>query len=236
MFEIELTPKLAGRLLALSRLKGESGMSQESGMTQEAESQRIAEVVQRGHITAGELYAYISDSDWELANERELHGDERSSGLADMLHGLKFHVRGRDVPRSGYSAEFRRDLEKLRASLDEMEYQEIVRHRKLNMFVDNDDDDLTPAQMNKQIKEQVTTVFNILISVVSVVVAIWYWSRNSHVLQVHHRVLLCLFFAILVLVAEVVVYSSYLRKIDEARKHEKSKKERKRVVKKIVIN
>lgn len=213
MFEIELTPRLR------------EGLNELRGGVEGVE--RIDAILDVGRVSCRDLYEYMASPRWP------------SHASAEMVRGVKFvSDRSPPLPRSGYTQEFRQELDRLRAQMDELEYQEIVKQRKLNMAVMNDaeDEELSPSQMNKQIKEQITTVFNILISVVSVVVAIWYWSRNSHILEVHHRVLLCLFFAILVLVAEVVVYSSYLRKIDEARKTERSKKERKRVVKKIVIN
>lgn len=47
--------------------------------------------------------------------------------------------------------------------------------------------------------------------------------------------ILCLFFGILILVAELVVYNSYLRKISDAKEKERAKIEKKKVVKEIVI-
>ena len=67
------------------------------------------------------------------------------------------------------------------------------------------------------------------------VVAIWYWTGSSSNLALHYRVITCLFFGILVLIAEVVVYNSYLNKIEDAKKRERTKKETKKVVKKIVL-
>lgn len=192
--------------------------------------ERVDEILATGRVTCRELYEYMSDSRslWAGVPKHE------------VMRGLRFCKSAGRERESGYSPEFRRELERLRAQVAESEYQDMVKHGRLNMAGPenggDDEGELSPSQMNKQIKEEVTTVFNIIISVVSVVVAVWFWSRNSHILSPHHRVLLCLFFAILVLVAEVVVYSSYLRKIGEARRSERTKKERKRVVKKIVIN
>ncbi|SCV01587.1 LAME_0G17194g1_1 [Lachancea meyersii CBS 8951] len=151
--------------------------------------------------------------------------------LCEVLHPLEFKFKSRPARGSEYSDSFKKQLDRLRLELNEQEYQEMVKRDGLTTF--HDEDNLTPAQMNKQVKEQVTTVFNILVSVVSVVFAAWYWSGSSAGMKPHNRIILCLFSGILILVAEVVVYNSYLRKIDEARKREKSKREVKTVIKQL---
>ncbi|SCU89974.1 LANO_0D07096g1_1 [Lachancea nothofagi CBS 11611] len=151
--------------------------------------------------------------------------------LTQLLSPLEFCFKPRPIKGSDYSEEFKKQLGRLRLEQDEKEYQDMVRRDKLATF--HDDEALTPAQMSKQVKEQITTVFNILVSVVSVVFAAWYWSGSSAGMKPHNRIFLCLFGGILILVAEVVVYNSYLRKIDEARVRERSKKEVKTVVEKL---
>ncbi|GMF03840.1 unnamed protein product [Ambrosiozyma monospora] len=103
--------------------------------------------------------------------------------------------------------------------------------------VSNDEyDNLTPSQQNKQLKQQLTTIFNIFISVVSVGYAVWYWSGSSMRLNDGVRILLCLFFSLLVLVAEVVMFGGYLKKIDDARIVERKKKEVKHVVETVTFS
>ncbi|SCU92377.1 LAFA_0F09956g1_1 [Lachancea sp. 'fantastica'] len=148
--------------------------------------------------------------------------------ISQVLHPLEFSFKSRPTRGSGYSEKFKKHLDRLRLEIDEKEYQEMVRRDGLT--ASHDEENLTPAQMNKQVKEQITTVFNILVSVVSVVFAAWYWSGSSSGMQPHNRIFLCLFSGILVLVAEVVVYNSYLQKIDDARTKERSKREVKTVV------
>lgn len=164
--------------------------------------------------------------------------------IHQLLTPLEFQFKEKPTRGSSYTPEFKKQLELLRNNLKEREYQDMVKNEPLNSnnFNGNnnsrydDDSQLTPAQMNKQIKEQVTTIFNILVSVVSVVFAIWYWSGSSSRFPVGIRILLCLFFGILVLVAEVVVYNGYLQKLNEAKVKERSKREKKRVVKTIKIS
>lgn len=167
--------------------------------------------------------------------------DKPSYDIKHLLTPLEFQFKPQNVPGSNYSPEFRQHLDNLRCKLREKEYQEMIKSNSTetlglgNSVDDSNTPDLTPSQINKQIKEQVTTVFNILLSVVSVIVAIWYWSGSSSRFPVEIRILLCLFFGLLVLLAEVVVYNGYLQRLNEAKTKEKSKKERKKVIKTIKI-
>ena len=154
--------------------------------------------------------------------------------IKELLKPLEFEFKPKAVRGSHYSEDFKKKLEFLKYQEQELEYQSMVKRSK-SVFSLQEDDELTPSQINKQIKEQVTTVFNVLVSVISVVVAIWYWTGSSTNFPVHVRLLLCLFFGILVLVADVVVYNSYLKKLEEAKVKEKTKLEKKKVLSKITL-
>ncbi len=154
--------------------------------------------------------------------------------IKELLKPLEFEFKPKAVRGSHYSEDFKKKLEFLKYQEQELEYQSMVKRSK-SVFSLQEDDELTPSQINKQIKEQVTTVFNVLVSVISVVVAIWYWTGSSTNFPVHVRLLLCLFFGILVLVADVVVYNSYLKKLEEAKVKEKTKVEKKKVLSKITL-
>lgn len=154
--------------------------------------------------------------------------------IKELLKPLEFEFKPKAVRGSHYSEDFKKNLEFLKYQEQELEYQSMVKRSK-SVFSLQEDDELTPSQINKQIKEQVTTVFNVLVSVISVVVAIWYWTGSSTNFPIHVRLLLCLFFGILVLVADVVVYNSYLKKLEEAKLKEKTKVEKKKVLSKITL-
>lgn len=94
--------------------------------------------------------------------------------------------------------------------------------------------------MAKEIKHQITTIFNIMITVVSVGYAVWYWSGSSMGLGNSSnnngiRVLLSLIASLITLVAEVVVFGGYLRKIEDAREKESKVVENRTIVQTIVI-
>ncbi|CAI4580467.1 BDC_1c_G0032450.mRNA.1.CDS.1 [Saccharomyces cerevisiae] len=154
--------------------------------------------------------------------------------IKELLKPLEFEFKPKAVRGSHYSEDFKKNLEFLKYQEQELEYQSMVKRSK-SVFSLQEEDELTPSQINKQIKEQVTTVFNVLVSVISVVVVIWYWTGSSTNFPIHVRLLLCLFFGILVLVADVVVYNSYLKKLEEAKVKEKTKVEKKKVLSKITL-
>lgn len=123
-------------------------------------------------------------------------------------------------------------MEKLRLKAKEEEYQRLIRPSEqfTTLYDNHDQETLTPAAASKELKNQVTTIVNVLISVGSVVYAVWYWTDSSMKMKDSWRVLLCLFSGVLVLVAEVVVYMGYLNRIEEAKIRERKKKEVKKVV------
>ena len=148
-------------------------------------------------------------------------------------------------------------MERLQKEKDEKNYRSLLRNRddrggvKENDIGDtmtegkigeykflNNDKSRNPINEIKTIKHELTTIFNIFLTVVSVGYAIWYWSGNIYKISNNYglRILLSLFVSILTLIAEVVVFGGYLRKIDDARKVENNLKENKQVLKTILIN
>lgn len=93
---------------------------------------------------------------------------------------------------------------------------------------DPDDDGITYADVDRQM----ALIFNVLISIVACAAAIWiaakWWSTPA-------RLALSMSGSALVGVAEVVVYSGYLRRVGEAKGKEKQVKEVKEIVNTWVI-
>lgn len=85
------------------------------------------------------------------------------------------------------------------------------------------DDEMTFADINKQI----AVIFNVLVSIFACGAAIWIMARWW---SVGARLAVSLGGAGLVGVAEVVVYWGYIRKVDEAKRKEKAKKEVKEII------
>lgn len=215
MFDIQLNKYLKAALQGARDEETDDGLRKE-----------IDIIISSNHITIACLIDY---------HERYWKG---KIPLKKLLSPMEFNFKAKHIPGSDYSAEFKKDLERLALQQRENDYQELIKKSQLgskSFGLTGEGDDPTPAQMAKEIREQITTVFNVLVSVVSVVFAVWYWSGSSTRFPLHYRVILCLFFGVLILVAEVVVYNSYLRKISDAKLKERSQKEKKKLVKQIII-
>lgn len=161
-----------------------------------------------------------------------------TESLLELISATQVRIPNKNSQSSDFpkSKAFLESMEILRLKEKEEEYRRLVKPKQeFTTLYENDDDDFSPAQAHKETKSHVTTMFNILISVVSVVYAIWYWTDSSWKLKDSYRVLLCVFFGMLILVAEVVVYMSYLNKIEEAKIKERNKKEVKKVVRSVTL-
>jgi len=92
-----------------------------------------------------------------------------------------------------------------------------------------EEDDITYTDVNRQI----TLIFNILISIAACAAAIWmaarWWDTPA-------RLALSMSGSLLVGIAEVVVYSGYIRRLGEAKQKEGAVKEVKHIVKTWVIS
>ena len=87
----------------------------------------------------------------------------------------------------------------------------------------DDGDDITYADADRQ----VALIFNVLVSIVACGVAIWMAARHW---STPRRLALSMAGSLVVAVAEVGLYMIYLRKIQEAKRKERAKKESKAVV------
>ena len=119
------------------------------------------------------------------------------------------------------TAEYLKLMEQLRLQQQEREYQELVGVS----FKSEADRIETPGAMVKEVKEQLSTIVNVLLSVFSVGYAVWYWSGTSTHWAVPTRTLMSVLASLLVVVAETGVYLGYKYRISEARKAEQAKQE-----------
>lgn len=116
-------------------------------------------------------------------------------------------------------------MERLRYEAQEKEYQELTgkKDEEAPVFAGGD---------IKQVKEELATIANFAVSLFAVGFALWYWARSWDPAP---RVLLSVLGSLFVLLAEVVVYLGYRRRIDEARRVERNKREVKKIRDTIVI-
>jgi TMEM199 family protein len=97
-----------------------------------------------------------------------------------------------------------------------------------NKIAVDQDDDITYAEVNRQ----VALVLNVLISIIACGVAIWIAARHWSIPQ---RLAVSMTGSVVVGVAEVVIYMGYLRRLSEAKSKELAKKEVKRITDSWVI-
>lgn len=143
--------------------------------------------------------------------------------LNSLLRGTRIY-REPPAPKPAPSPEYVALMARLRVEQEQRDYKAMVarqayeeRRALLGQDPDEEKDDVTPS-----------LVLNMLLSVVMCAGAAFYltkWWPNDGV-----RVLVSLATGIVVGIAEVTVYSGYLRKVDESRKKERKKKEKKEVI------
>jgi uncharacterized membrane protein YidH (DUF202 family) len=158
-----------------------------------------------------------------------------------------------DERKKPKTAEYEKLMARLRSEEQEKEYRKFIAKDRNSYtgivdsigsyaFMPDANVDLNKVgnigEAAKEVKHQLTTIVNVLITVVSVGYAVWYWSGSSMGLNGKNdatRLLLSIFASIVVLVAEVVVFSGYLRKVDESREKEKNIIESRSIVETVVI-
>lgn len=147
--------------------------------------------------------------------------------LLSLMRGTEVYVppKPKSTPKSKEYLEY---MEKLRVELQEREYQELL-HNKPDSI--KNEEYVSFSQEAKIVKEQLSAILNILLSTVSVGWAFWYWSASSIPnLSLASRTLLSMFGAVLVLIAEVFIYSRYKTKVDTAKQVERKKREKKTIL------
>ncbi|KAK6347010.1 hypothetical protein TWF696_007100 [Orbilia brochopaga] len=161
------------------------------------------------------------------AAARELGAQQqtRSSSyrLDVLLRGSEIYIPARPAkptPSPGYLAL----MESLRHEYEEREYAA--------MLSGNGPDKDTIQSSAKEISDQISVVLNIFFSSIFTGLAIWY--ATSNLATYRHREPLragaSILVAIIVAIAEVVLYNSFRRKMDDAKAREQSKTEVKTVL------
>lgn len=187
-------------------------------------------IIKRGYISHRDLITLYKQ---RVAKE----GPKCDYDLLKLLKGSKIYEKPK--PERKKTPEFIKQMKELRLKQQEFEYQKMVnpdfKNGSLHMMLEIQQEekngiDHKASQVTKEVKSELTTVVNIIVTVVSVAYAIWYWTGVSTNMELHYRILCSLFFSILALVAESVVYGGYVKKVEKARADERSKKNTYKVV------
>lgn len=172
------------------------------------------------------------------------------TSIWELVRGCEPYVT-QDTKRAEFLArpkteEYTQLMKKLREEQQEKEYQELIQSHVTHATTrstlapigtngnSNTNTNTNFAHEAKIVKEQLTTVVNIVITAASVVAALWYWTGNGRWNE-SWRVLLCVFGGLLTLIAEVVVYLGYIRRVNEARSQEQQLKEKTYIISSEVI-
>lgn len=146
--------------------------------------------------------------------------------LRDLVRGSEVYIPPKPIPPPK-SKKFLEQMEQLRKKAQEDEYKALL-GKDVDLY-HGDYEHMTPGQEVKVVREQLSTIINILISVASVAWALWFWTGSSGYSDAA-RTLICVLGGLLVLVADVVVYLGYQNKIETAKEVEQKKVEKKVVI------
>ncbi|KAF3926689.1 hypothetical protein ABW21_db0203430 [Orbilia brochopaga] len=160
-----------------------------------------------------------------IAQELGAQHPSRSSSyrLDVLLRGSEIHIPPRPA-KPAPSPSYMALMEKLRHEYEEREYAAMVGGGG------SEEDNFESS--TKEISDQVSVILNIFFSSIFTGLAIWY--ATSNLVTYRHREPLragaAILVAIIVAAAEVVLYNSYRRKMDDAKARERSKTEVKTVL------
>lgn len=212
----------------------------------------VKELIEKSGIIDAEKEKIISSSRIMFDDLKRIHTMAPSKMqllqyMSDMIPVFEVYERKADPEKK--TKEYVTLMTRLRLEQEEKEYRQLLR-KEVGSYVSEVDgigkyafmrhsevdvNKLDIGLETKAVKYQMTTIFNIFLTVASVGYAVWYWSDSSAFIGNELRVLLSIFASILVLVAEVVVFGGYMRKVDDARDRERHVAERKEVVETVVI-
>lgn len=115
-------------------------------------------------------------------------------------------------------------MARLRAEAEAREYSALT--NKLHSTGDEDEDEYT----YQDLKSHLSIIANVLLSVVATSAAVWKVASSW---DVPERMALAFMSSLVVCIAEVVVFSGYLRRIDESKQVEKKRAEKEE---KVIVN
>ncbi|KAF8539802.1 endoplasmic reticulum-based factor for assembly of V-ATPase-domain-containing protein [Trichophaea hybrida] len=122
-------------------------------------------------------------------------------------------------PAAPKSPEYTALMARLRKQQEEAEYRALTSSAP----VEEEEDEMTW----KEVKSQISVIFNVLLSVFATAAAVWKVASGWDVPQ---RLAAAFVSALVVAVAEVVLFAGYMRRLEDARKRERREKEKKGIV------
>lgn len=161
--------------------------------------------------------------------------DPSFTGLADLLAGTSVYADKTvqaDEPDTGH----RERMKAVEAELSESSYQALVAPRDtlspsgltIASLLEPSSADGSRAAEGRRLRNQVSTIVNIAISMMTAAMAAWYWTPQG--VGLPKRVLVCFASAVALGAAEVFLYLRYLVKIDQGRQYDLNVTRREKLV------
>jgi hypothetical protein len=193
-------------------------------------------------ISLAKLLKNTSTPSTPLKDTSENPAETETPTLAALLRNTTLYVPP-PPPKKAQSAEYRALMARLRAQEEAASYERMLNpppmresfsqrfpssRTQFSIGVDEDDD-----VSFEEVHRQIILIINVLVSIICVAIFIWVAARHW---SVGKRLGLSMGGSGAVAIAEVVVYSGYVRKVKEAKRLEKKKPEIKEIVQSWVLD
>ncbi|KAF2232811.1 hypothetical protein EV356DRAFT_525005 [Viridothelium virens] len=239
MVLLTITTSTVVAIQACIKLGLEDVIRSKSPQEPSLEAPEVGNPISHGQLIdiARHLKKHYQESDEETANV--------SYHLDELLRGAKLYVPP-PPPKKEPSDEYKALMSRLREEEEARKYERMLNPPpKMETFAQRysnsphahlfpstekvEEDEVTYADVNRQL----ALIINVLVSIIACSFTIWMAARHW---SVPSRLALSLSGSGVVAVAEVVIYSGYIRRVKDAKDREKKKVEQKEVLQTWVID
>ncbi|GEQ72075.1 hypothetical protein JCM33374_g5761 [Metschnikowia sp. JCM 33374] len=148
-------------------------------------TKELAALISESSLSSEDKASYLeNDTIGHDSLVKFYHECRPKASMLELLKTTQLVVPNKNVPNEAVpkTKEFIQTMETLRLRAKEEEYQRLVNPslaRNTLYEPKFDDEPFDTVRQHKETKNHITTMFNIFISVASVVYAIWYWTGSS---------------------------------------------------------
>lgn len=174
----------------------------------------------------------LPEHKYETSFPAKILSDASFSGLASLLTGTAVYFPRLTETNQDEGGGYRARMRALEASLAEASYQSLVAPRETvsaSGLTIASSCDTSDKEDERREKNQISTMINIAISMMTAAMAAWYWTPQG--VSLPKRVLICFASAIALGAAEVFLYLRYLVKIDQGREYDRDVTQREQSLK-----
>ncbi|KAG4304634.1 hypothetical protein PORY_002027 [Pneumocystis oryctolagi] len=161
----------------------------------------------------------IIDVSTTLKNISHNIEEKRKSSLNYILKGTYVYHEQKKIQEKTHK---QKEMSKIYSIAKEIEYQRLIGEN--SFYYKNKEPNKYEFQL---IKSQICTIINILVSIFSIITAVWIWSKHW---TISARVVSAISSGVLIAIAEIFIYNQYLSKVEEKHKLEKKINEKKEII------